>query len=313
MLTPEQIAKRKHSIGASEVAAILGISPWDKPVDVWMRKVGLADEFAGNAATARGNYLERGLLAWLGDTVGLEFNPVESRAHADYPFITATPDGLAQDADGKLVVAEVKSPGPRTAHHWGDGDDGAPVYYLAQVAQQMLVTGADYAYLAGLVHGELVHYRIERDAENDALITSACVSFWERHVITKEPPPVDAAPAWLDYAQKRFGPGGAERITASDEAEILAREYLTAKQEIAAIESRLDEIKNRLALECGEFGGIQGQGWRLNYTTPKASSSFDVKWAMAEGALTEDIFKKFSKERAASRRFDLRAIKDGAK
>src|SRR5262245_8943783 len=39
-LTPEQLARRKHCVGASEAAAVDGRSPWETPFTVWLRKVG---------------------------------------------------------------------------------------------------------------------------------------------------------------------------------------------------------------------------------------------------------------------------------
>ena len=39
-LTPEQIAERRNGIGASEVAAVLGIDPFKTAIDVWAEKTG---------------------------------------------------------------------------------------------------------------------------------------------------------------------------------------------------------------------------------------------------------------------------------
>ena len=39
-MTPEQIAERKSGIGGSDLACVLGLSPWRSPVDVWLEKTG---------------------------------------------------------------------------------------------------------------------------------------------------------------------------------------------------------------------------------------------------------------------------------
>ena len=39
----EKLARR-FAIGGSEAAAVLGMSPWQSPMDVWLRKMGLVEE-----------------------------------------------------------------------------------------------------------------------------------------------------------------------------------------------------------------------------------------------------------------------------
>jgi putative phage-type endonuclease len=50
--------RRRTGIGGSEVAAVLGLNPHSRPIDVWARKVGIASDFAGNDATRWGQVLE---------------------------------------------------------------------------------------------------------------------------------------------------------------------------------------------------------------------------------------------------------------
>lgn len=300
MLTEEQKTMRKRGVGASEIAAVLGINPWASPVDVWARKLGYIEDIEETAAMKRGNYLEPSLVAWASAELGIDFFPSPSLTYGPEPIILATPDGISDGA-----VLEVKAPGARTLEHWADGP---PDYYVVQVSQQMLATGKPVGYLAGLVGGELQIHTIERDAELESTIIDAAQQFW-RYVETEQAPPVDHSPTWRDYIQKKFGPGQGEKVQAAPEVEELARRYLLAKEESAAIEKQIDTLKNQLALMCGEHAGFLGEGWRLSYTTPKASVYFDAKAATDAGALSEDVIKKYSKYRDVSRRFDLRAVK----
>jgi hypothetical protein len=34
-------AARKRGLGGSDIAAVLGVSPWQKPMDVWLSKTGM--------------------------------------------------------------------------------------------------------------------------------------------------------------------------------------------------------------------------------------------------------------------------------
>ena len=54
--------RRREFVGASEVAAILGLSPYSKPFDVWAVKKGIVEPFKGNEATRLGQTLESSIL-----------------------------------------------------------------------------------------------------------------------------------------------------------------------------------------------------------------------------------------------------------
>ena len=53
-LSPTQLAQRRLGIGASEVGAVLGLHPYQTPLDVYLDKRGLVEPFAGNAYTRWG-------------------------------------------------------------------------------------------------------------------------------------------------------------------------------------------------------------------------------------------------------------------
>jgi predicted phage-related endonuclease len=49
---------RQKYLGASEIAAVLGIDKWRTPLDIYNSKLGLIAPFEGNNHTERGNRLE---------------------------------------------------------------------------------------------------------------------------------------------------------------------------------------------------------------------------------------------------------------
>jgi hypothetical protein len=64
MITAEQRAARKQFVCSSDAPAVCGVDPYRNAADVYYDKVGLADDFAGNANTDRGNILEPVLIDW---------------------------------------------------------------------------------------------------------------------------------------------------------------------------------------------------------------------------------------------------------
>ena len=47
--TPEWLEWRRSRIGASDAAAILGVSQWDSAFDLWQRKLGIIPEQEKNS------------------------------------------------------------------------------------------------------------------------------------------------------------------------------------------------------------------------------------------------------------------------
>ncbi len=60
---------RAPTIGSSGIAAILGLSPWAGPWDVWARTMGLAQS-KSTRATLRGHILEPAIADYYGQQVG---------------------------------------------------------------------------------------------------------------------------------------------------------------------------------------------------------------------------------------------------
>ena len=61
------LSMRPGGIGASEVATMLGLNPYQTAVDLWLAKTGKTDGFTGNYASRRGQHLEAFVLAAYAD------------------------------------------------------------------------------------------------------------------------------------------------------------------------------------------------------------------------------------------------------
>lgn len=165
------------TIGASEIAAVLGLDRFTTPRALWERKTNRAPPFTGNPDTVRGKHLEASLCSW-----GLELSnghrnertwaPVgkvldngqlEVR-HPSRTFARATPDLLAAIAPVRwpasepldpsrshlLCCVDVKAPrsdrrkvpGGGYERVWSEEEQVAPIGYQAQVTYQVGVLRA---------------------------------------------------------------------------------------------------------------------------------------------------------------------------
>ena len=131
--SPEWHAWRMRVIGASEVAVLLGRSPWCSWRELVLRKAGALPSPPENAAMTRGRELEQAALVSAQFALGIRLS--------SGPCIEA-PDlrlGASLDAFGEGVVLEIKCPASATSflrHRQ------ALPYYADQVRQQLWLARA---------------------------------------------------------------------------------------------------------------------------------------------------------------------------
>lgn len=155
--SPEWLAYRLAKRNASESAAVLGLSPWTTPYQLWLMKTGRHVQ-AVTHAMQRGTDLEPAARLAYEEHTGRVMQPRVLEAGG----YSASLDGMTLEGD---LILEVKCPvrGCRS-DLWQDVTAGVvPDHYLAQVQHQLMVSGADQAHLwvfdgqCGVLHA------VERD------------------------------------------------------------------------------------------------------------------------------------------------------
>lgn len=265
----EWLTARQAGIGASEIAAVLGISPWESPFSLYWRKRN--DWRNDDAEHLEAGRRAEGMIAdWFADRAdpneGLAVRPAGLYAHRDRPWQLATPDRLVHlvcpcccgDGYGcgctgvpglgcgdcratgigspPVAVLECKHP-----YSWdGFGDDGSddiPVYCRCQLLQQMDVMGVDDGYLAAYTQHQLRIYHLRRDEADLAVMRTAGAAFMRR-LADDDPPPIDGHAA-TGAALRRLHPS-VEDIDVQVPLE-LAEGYRRAR----ALRSRVDDVVER--------------------------------------------------------------------
>ena len=98
---------RKTAIGASEAAAILGLSPYETQWDVFLRKTGQAPEFSDSVYTRAGDALE----PLIGQLYEERAKERIGDLYPDAVVVDEHVDALSEDEVGKESV-KVKKPAP---------------------------------------------------------------------------------------------------------------------------------------------------------------------------------------------------------
>jgi len=192
---------RTTGIGGSDVAAILGLSKWKTPLQVYQEKRGEIEPQADNDAMRWGRYLEPVVRQAYADETGNEVRVLDELVrHPANDFMIANLDGFVLPTDGPRRVFEAKT--ARTGDGWGEpGSDQIPQPYLLQVQHYMAVTGFVVADVAVLIGGsDFRLYEVPEDRELQDMICDACTEFWERVKAGEPPEPVSYADV-----QARFG------------------------------------------------------------------------------------------------------------
>lgn len=136
------LAQRLKSIGSSDAAAVMGMSPYMSETDLWEKKrASTISESEENDDMRRGHESEPLLLSLYSIETGhgvLWGDGIVLRSER-MPFMSATLDGIGLDpTTGEPYVIEVKSIS-RKSDDWTD--DTVPVHYYLQVLHQLSVTG----------------------------------------------------------------------------------------------------------------------------------------------------------------------------
>jgi putative phage-type endonuclease len=249
-LSDEAIEERRKAIGASDVAAILGCSPWKSAWDVWADKTGKLEPWEGNEATRIGQYLENGVLDYAESKLGALARNVRI-PYVGGPIVS-TLDALTEDG----IPVEAKTAGMTGPLHgdWGDSlTDQIPEQYLCQVHAQLLCTEAEHAFLFALLSGRgIVQYQIERsDSLCESLATQLC-DWWDRHVVRGIEPSRERATMEVVKRLRRV-PGKVVELTDDCEWLLTTRERL--KAEAKDIADRIEETDKILLLRLQDVDG----------------------------------------------------------
>ncbi len=220
----EWLDYRRTMRNASETPAVLGISPWVTPYQLWLIKTGRSTQAVTQAMT-HGTQLEPQARAAYEAQTGHVMNPLVMQDG----LYSASLDGITLAGD---LLAEIKCPfRGRQSKLWREVKEGTvPAYYAAQIQHQMMVSGAAEAHLWVYVEGEGLLLTLRRDEATMEAIRGAWDTF-SLYLEGDNPPPLSEA----DSVQ-RDDPAWSEAATA----------FVTAKRSADSADEALEAARQRL-------------------------------------------------------------------
>jgi len=288
---------RKTGVGGSEIAAILGLSQWRTPYEVYLDKRGEAPPQPDNDAMLWGRLLEPVVRQRYADVTGSEVRMYDGLVrHPKHDWMIANLDGFTTEPrvyEGKTA---------RSGDGWGEpGSSDIPQPYLLQSQWYMEVSGFALADVAVLIGGsDFRIYTVEADRELQQMLIDAGAEFWAR-VQRGEPP----EPVSLAEVQARYGRASrAEQAYATpDVVDALATVYAT-RRGIAELESQEEAARATVLKFLGERDTLVGGNGAVLATWRASKPAMRLDGAALRAA-HPDIAAQFTKPSEPSRRLLL--------
>jgi len=312
-------AERLTGLGGSDIGAILGLSKFRTPVDVWAEKTGRIAPQESNLQMRFGTYAEEFVAQEYAAATGKRvqrFNPM--LRHPTAPLIghvdrLVIPDGAKVAShkseirtDCLLECKTASAFAAMNAAEWGEaGTDQVPMAYLVQVATYRILTGCRYADLAVLFGNQDFRvYHLIRDADLEQMIIAKATEWWQRHVVADVPPePVSDADVRLLYPAST----PAKTVEATDEILQQLSVLRTAKEQAKAYEDAAEAAAVALKAALGDAEALTYQGQTLaTWKSAKPSRRTDWKAVANAIAAPANVIELFTTETAGSRRLLLK-------
>lgn len=276
----EWLKEREYGIGASEVGAILGLSPFETPFSLWLKKTKQVPRDEENVAMKMGHLLEPVVAQLWEEATGQKVIKASAAdiiyVHPERDFMRATPDRIVR---GRKKLLEIK-----TTVSGVDKDEIHP-HWLAQVQYQMYVTGIHDADLAWLVQGRYFDYvNIPYDDEFANFIAERVTEYWNENVVGgNEPDPISVE----DFAFKGSEPGST--IDADDKSlgELVSLYKLSAT--LNEEEAEANKLKDAIKLYMGEAESLVLDGAVLaTWKSGARGRTFRLKEKNIEGLVKKE-------------------------
>ena len=263
---------RTKGAGGSDMSAILGISKFDTPLDIWLSKTGRnVPEKLDSWAIRKGKHDEPLLRQWFRDLhpeLEVRDGTDLSLTSRHYPHMLASLDGYLYDpATESFGVLECKTANSYRAADWRDeeGNPRIPDYYLVQVQHYLAVTGWNWGYVIADTSGvEPLIIRFERDEEDIAVIVKAATEFW-RIVESGQMPALSNA----EDVRKVYPEPTEQLEDLSDDDDLydLMQHYADAAAKEKEYASLKESFKNSLIAQIGPREGLSCGGYKATFKT----------------------------------------------
>ena len=301
---------RINSIGSSEVASVLGVSPYRSPYQLWDEKTN-GSTFEGNKYTKAGTILEPAVIEFFRQATGADILPgfVDDirYTHPSVSIATATPDRLyVRMKEGQAIrgICEAK-----TTQINIQSEDEVPPSWFCQAQYQAEVFNAyqtkhggelcEEITIAWLVRGldfRYAHFEVDMDFGKHLIERAA--DFWENFVETGKAPDYETVEDVLTAYP--FHKDGAT-VEATEETVQAYEQLVEIENKVKALKEEADTIKANFKKLMKDAESISYFGTTLaTWKATKPTQRLDTKRLKAEAP---EVYEQYLGEAKSIRRF----------
>lgn len=285
--TPTLTPDRSKYIGGSDVGALLGVSPWMTPFQLYQKKIGALVE---EITPAKQRIFDRGH-RWEPIVLEMLIDELRDRGHAvevlavNERYVDPELSFLACELDAELLIdgeetnAEMKTANHFAANGWGEYDsEDIPIYYAAQGMHGLMIKPRRrcvFAAVTGFDERPMVRF-MDRDEETIAGIRSREIEFWERIQSGNPPPAVD--PEDVKWLYQR---DGGTAIEADNDVLEMCQALNDMKASAKAQEAQIEMLAARIKTFMGMNAVLLGPDGKPLATWKNNKDSRKTDWATA--------------------------------
>lgn len=248
--------QRAGKVGGSDIAAILGLSPWDSLFSLWHRRKGLVAPQVEKPEMSWGKRLEPIIVEAFAENhpdFMVSYEPGSVWAHPERPWQVCSPDALIATnpttfPPNLLAGLEVKT--DRFFDGFGDeGTDEIPVHYMPQIQWCLDVFGLDTWHVAFLCSGsDYREYIVHANPDDQAFMRERAQEFL-RTLETDERPDIDSHSVTYQVVREMHPAISSDEVELSAE---VAHDYCMSRLNLSAAEAEATRMKSVISDLLGD-------------------------------------------------------------
>ena len=309
---------RRSGIGGSEVASILGENPFESPLDVYLRKLGLVEERQLNENMRWGTVLEEPIAQEYARRNQVQLANPDTVIDKKKPFFFVSPDRFilpfkqfdvipVKNVTDKIWKIEdiqkgleIKTAGIHTASKFGEaGTDDVPPAYLIQMMWAISITAIPVWDLAVLIAGqEYREYQIKKNSELIGGLREAAEKFWVDNVMKKTPPLPEGTAREREAISRLYPDNIGEFRDATDEDLEWINLLRDARDEMDKLQVSKLTAENNIKLSIGDHDGLiipeVFGGGKITWKKTKGRVKVDYKGLADQFDPSEELIQRFT-------------------
>ncbi len=326
MFTEKQLLERKTGIGATDISAVFGLSPYKTRYQLWEEKTSEIIEEKDSPLFRYGNHMqdfivdeylrEKDCSLFSKDIQLAEGEKIADKIfrHSNHEFILSHIDEVVINMNiPEVFLLEAKTVDDLSEKNgWGKQyTDQFPKHYLLQCAHELLVFCSAFTAditdeadilssentftkvdLAAWSHGQLYIYTYHRNADLEQRIIEECIKFWELVKLNIPPEAITYEEACRKFKFNFSAP----EIVASESTVDRVRKIKEIKANIKELQKVEDELKAKVCEEIGAASRLVGIDGKFLATWNESTvNRFDTeKFKTANQQMYLDYCKKTS-------------------